>query len=543
MTALSRYSRHPIFRSVSSVLALACAAAPAFGQVTNCNDSGPGSLRDAVANAANNASIGLSPALACSRITLTSGAIGTTLQNLSISGNSQTGFVIDGNASGSVFYSNNPAGGNLQLSNMTITNGRQYGGGCVYVRGNLTLDHVTVSHCVSPGTADFGNEAGGIRARYGNLTMTDSALIDNTDMWYDGGGGSIQGNAVITNSVISGNTVQSQATGRGHVKGAGLFIGGNLTMTGSTVSGNLLTSLSSNSAADGAGLYVVGDANLTNSIVSGNTIQAAGAIARGGGMYVSSAAGKVTAATFYYSTVSGNSVRSSTTGSASQIRGGGIYSGKFIQLNYSTIDSNRSGGEGGGIAAGSNAHLNVEQSTITGNIAAFQGGALFTSYSKNMLIVNSTIALNSTDSSGQCGGVYFANGGALTMHSTIIAGNHKYNSTLAQCDIGNGATAPTITGTSAHNLIQHSSVAVPADTLIADPQFFPLASNGGPTRTLGIPQNSPARQTGDNIFGFSIDQRGYPREAGGFADIGAFEWQFAGDGDTIFSNGFDALFN
>ena len=47
---------------------------PASIVVTNCDDSGPGSLRDAVAGAASGDTIDLSQ-LTCSTITLTSGAI------------------------------------------------------------------------------------------------------------------------------------------------------------------------------------------------------------------------------------------------------------------------------------------------------------------------------------------------------------------------------------------------------------------------------------------------------------------------------------
>lgn len=52
--------------------------------VVNCDDSGPGSLRDAVASAASGDVIDLS-ALTCGTITLTSGAITTDLEQLGLS--------------------------------------------------------------------------------------------------------------------------------------------------------------------------------------------------------------------------------------------------------------------------------------------------------------------------------------------------------------------------------------------------------------------------------------------------------------------------
>jgi hypothetical protein len=205
---LQKSTKKQLALSIASCFALAAIASPACAivTVTNCKDSGSGSLRDAVTNAADGSSIGMSPTIGCSKITLTSGSISTTLQNLSIAGTGQNTFTIDGNKNGGVFFSNHSGGGNLTLSNMTITNGKQFGGACAYVNGNLTLDHVTVSYCMSPGDANEGNVAGGIRTHYGNLTMTNSTLTHNTDVFIAGGGAFIQGDATITDSTISDNT-------------------------------------------------------------------------------------------------------------------------------------------------------------------------------------------------------------------------------------------------------------------------------------------------------------------------------------------------
>src|SRR4029077_14882822 len=58
-----------------------------------------------------------------------------------------------------------------------------------------------------------------------------------------------------------------------------------------------------------------------------------------------------------------------------------------------------------------------------------------------------------------------------------------------------------------------------------DAKLGPLAFNGGPTPTHALLINSPAIDTGDNPFGLTTDQRGYAREVGTGADIGAYEWQ------------------
>ena len=56
---------------------------------------------------------------------------------------------------------------------------------------------------------------------------------------------------------------------------------------------------------------------------------------------------------------------------------------------------------------------------------------------------------------------------------------------------------------------------------IGDPQLFPLANNGGPTKTHAIPYTSPARNTGVACFP-TTDQRYVVRDAK--CDVGAFEF-------------------
>src|SRR5215467_10665629 len=98
----------------ASVLTLALATAlqasahPAGGSivVTNCNDSGPGSLRDAIAAAPDGADIDLST-LTCSTITLTSGAITISPYGLQLLGPGASALVIDGNSADRIFEQSN----------------------------------------------------------------------------------------------------------------------------------------------------------------------------------------------------------------------------------------------------------------------------------------------------------------------------------------------------------------------------------------------------------------------------------------------------
>ena len=85
-----------------------------------------------------------------------------------------------------------------------------------------------------------------------------------------------------------------------------------------------------------------------------------------------------------------------------------------------------------------------------------------------------------------------------------------------------------------------AAISLPADTIADDPQLFPLAWNGGPTRTHALSATSPARDAGSNDDALAFDQRGtgFARVSGASADIGAFETQQA-ISDTVFEDGFD----
>jgi hypothetical protein len=141
---------------------------------------------------------------------------------------------------------------------------------------------------------------------------------------------------------------------------------------------------------------------------------------------------------------------------------------------------------------------------------------------------NSTIAFNSA--SDGCGGLSIA--GSANSQSTIVANN--FGAGGSNDDVcGNG----TLIG--ANNLIVASALALPGDTISADPMLDPLADNGDATLTHALHAGSPAIDTGNNVAALDFDQRseGFPRVTGAAADIGAFEVQPTVD--LIFANGFD----
>lgn len=232
--------------------------------------------------------------------------------------------------------------------------------------------------------------------------------------------------------------------------------------------------------------------------------------------------------------------------------GGGVYGGSVV-VSYSVIRGNDAS-HGGGIAINCghqppSCDLTVRNSTISGNIAVYGGGgfdvggaygALITDSTltgnvadsisagwlpgKNARIFNSTIAFNDEQPRGagaECHGA-IASPGVTRIVSSIVAGN--------TCSVGQGHDifgtpeyGARIIGT--RNIIGGSDLAVPVDTISADPRLGPLANNGGPTRTLRPLAGSPALDRGSNPLDCRYDQRGpgYPRVRGPLPDIGAIE--------------------
>src|SRR5206468_418700 len=81
------------------------------------------------------------------------------------------------------------------------------------------------------------------------------------------------------------------------------------------------------------------------------------------------------------------------------------------------------------------------------------------------------------------------------------------------------ATDPNIVGTRA--LL--GSVQFLGNPMTGDPHLGPLADNGGPTKTMALPQGSPALNAGFPAAGVLTDQRGAARDNP--PDLGAFEVQ------------------
>jgi beta-glucanase (GH16 family) len=226
--------------------------------VTNLNDSGPGSLRQALADIAIGGTITFEPALAGGTVALTSGPL-VPRGDVTIDAAAAPGLTLDGGGSDRLLIVD--AGLTVTAAHLTIANGYgfQLAGG-ILNNGNLTLDHVTVTgNTMTTDAGDFWQGGGGIYNGSGaTLKLVDSTVSNNHAGWSGGGIYSFFGSSTtIVRSTIAGNVSNDV--------GGGLRLLGNATITNSTISGNEATGWY------GGALFVTdGVVSLTYVTVAGN---------------------------------------------------------------------------------------------------------------------------------------------------------------------------------------------------------------------------------------------------------------------------------
>jgi len=205
--------------------------------VINTNDSGAGSLREAITNVCTGGTINFDAALNGQTITLTSGELAIS-KNLTINGPGANLLTISGNNASRIF--NIQTGMTAAISGLTVSNGNSASdGGGIVNQGTLTLSASAITNSSSTGSGGGMVNVGG-----STMTISGSTLTGNTAPI--GAGVANGGGLTILNSTISANN------GRGFTNSAGTA-----TIINSTISGNT-----------DAGIEAVVAVSIGNSIVA-----------------------------------------------------------------------------------------------------------------------------------------------------------------------------------------------------------------------------------------------------------------------------------
>jgi RTX calcium-binding nonapeptide repeat (4 copies) len=229
------------------VLASPPAQAATTFTVTNTNDSGEGSLRQAILEANGAAGEDTINFNLVSPATIT---LGSQLPAIT----DGAGLIIDGGSAKITVSGDNKyrvfevgteptnSSAKLTLNKLTVANGSDLFGAGIFNNGTLTVNNSTLS----------GNSA-------------------TIPLLGEGGGGGIwnasSGTLTVNNSTLSGNSAQPELFGKG---GAIYNQGGTITVSNSTLSGN------SSNTGGGIGMNGSGTITVSNSTLSGNSAQGVG---------------------------------------------------------------------------------------------------------------------------------------------------------------------------------------------------------------------------------------------------------------------------
>ena len=513
---------------VPGVAAAAAAAAPlvvgagtahaAGFEVQNTDDSGPGSLRQAIADANGTAGpdeITFAPGVS-GTISLALGQL-TVTDSLTITGPGSSVLAISGGGANRLFYLYDTSKvADVVITGLTLTGGQVAGGG--------------------------GGAA--IRSKGENLTVRDCVITGNTSSVAGGAismtaGASRPGGALLVErSTLDGNTSTGNSNGGGAIFGKNIT---SVTLHDVTLSGNTAVS-----DGGGAYLYDAGPVTVTASRITGNRTSA-----DGGGLSVPAPAGG-SPLTVTDSVISGNSARSD---------GGGLYvfrNGGAVSVLRTTIAGNTAGNRGGGMAVIQLRNpVTVERSTISGNTAGNGGGIGMYSMSSSLAVVGSTLANNTATSDGGAIGVLYE-GASILVQASTVAGNHAAGvgggvrmpsgrldlqlSIIGDNTVGDPAVGADldlgsqVTAAAFWSLLETGDVPGFNNVTGVDPRLGPLQDNGGPTFTMLPAPDSPAVGSSDPTADPGTDQRGLPRPAGGAPDIGAVERQ-----DALIADAYSAV--
>lgn len=343
MKTLSSNTCRILFATCLSALCLAALSAEATTiTVINSNDSGPGSLRQALADANDGDTINFDASLIA--IGVLSGEL-VVDKSVTISGPGPANLFLHNDELNRVFHITNAV--TVSISGLTIQDG-------------VAADH---------------RGGGGVLNDHSTLTVSNCSIRSNQTVYVSGGGIYNDGESGSASLEINNSTVVYNGCDD---RGGGIYNNGEsgsatLTINNSTVSGSLVGNAGGGIYNDGTG----GSATLTinNSTVSDNSAVFYTS-SNGGGIVNDGSSGGSATVTLDNSTLSSNSARS-----GGGIVNDGIGGSATLTVTNSTISGNSADFYGGGIhnvgGLFGSATLTVTDSTLSGNSSGFYGGGIF----------------------------------------------------------------------------------------------------------------------------------------------------------------------
>lgn len=335
--------------------------------VDNTNDSGTGSLRQAIEDAnttIGNDLISFNPELSGQEIILTSGALEIS-DSVELNGNG-VDITINGNNNSRIFT----------IDDFNITS-----------QSEVIIDQLTL-------TGGSSDQGGGAIANSENLTISQSKITnnENTSLEPTDGGGAIRnsdsGSLNIDHSLIARN--QSSAFG------GAITNFGELDLEDSIIFGNEVT------GGGGGGIDNRGSlANITGTIIANNTntVNPAGGFGNG---------------TPETTTI----VRDSLILGNQALNGGGFFvNAGNVELISSTVLNNQAQNNGGGAALAEGASLEISNSLIAFNSAAANGGGIASS--GGSVTIDESRLFGNDALTGNDNGI-FNDGGSFDVNSSFI---------------------------------------------------------------------------------------------------------------------------
>ncbi|MBE0670593.1 MAG: hypothetical protein IH588_08405 [Anaerolineales bacterium] len=437
--------------------------------VTNTNDNGTGSLRQAAMDASNGDTIKFHSSLAGKTIHFASELQidksitidGSNLNpRITLSGDT------DNNGTSDVQIMTITTNGNVRILGLDFTNGKK---GISFTGGIANFGLLEISACKFSGNT---GDMGGALLNRGNLTIQDCEFIDNYA--HDGGAifNDIGSTATISDTLFVQNTADTMYGGGGAIGNIG-----NLLVTYSEFSENI--------AANGGAVVNARDGNTT---ISQTTFTANAATTESGGAIFNINGTMTISASFNGNTATKNggaifiengtvNVENSyfSENTASLDGGGAIFNN--LNSTATIFDSafnknNASGTFGGGGAIANVGSLTVSRSDFTHNTSVDGGGAILAG--GDTTIYNTNFSSNTTGLGG---------GGAILSWINITIENSSFSSNIAT---GYGASGGAINHPSDGNIT------------ISQSTFSNNTANGGGAISLGR-QNYPYPATSPTL--------------------------------------------